>query len=101
MVRRRQFVDPLLPLPMATWLVTKDHVGTVLESRQLPPGKDLRAVMVEARDARIADGWAVTDLGSACSVVFCDRDGERLEIGIQRRDPAGPPPRGHSDHTPG
>jgi hypothetical protein len=100
MIRRRQVVDPLLSLPVATWLVTRDRVGAVSESRLLPPGTALRAVLVAARDARIAAGWAVTDIGRACSVVFCDRDGVRVEIGIQRVDPAGPAPRGHSDHVP-
>lgn len=100
MIRRRQFVDPLLALTVPTWLVVRDQVGRPLESLQLPPGTDLRAILVTARDARISAGWSVTELGRACSTVFCDRAGVRHEIGIQRVDPSESGPHGHSDPEP-
>lgn len=87
MVRRRQNYDPLLPIPAVTWLVTQDKFRNVLEFRELAAGTDLRAVLTAEREKRIADGWVAPEIGPVSSTFFCTREGERIEVGIMRRDP--------------
>jgi hypothetical protein len=48
----------------------------------------------------IAAGWACDDIGPRCTFYFCERTGERLQVGIERYDPDGPGPPGHCDPTP-
>lgn len=90
MVRRRTNYDPLLPIPAVTWLVALDMLRGVREFRELAAGTDLRAVVTAERAKRIADGWVADEIGSCSSTFFCSRDGERLEVGIIRRDPRKP-----------
>ena len=95
---RRTLYDPLAPIPAVTWLVVQDSYRHTLEVRELPPRADLRAILMAARQARVNDGWEATELGRVDSAFFCSHGGVRLQVGIQRCDPAQPMPRGHSDY---
>jgi hypothetical protein len=92
MPRRRTNYDPLTPIPAPTWLVARDRFGTVLDLRDLAPGADLRAILTAERERRLADGWAADEIGRCSACFFCTRDGERVEVGILRRDPRVPFP---------
>jgi hypothetical protein len=87
MARRRTNYDPLAPITEPTWLVAQDRFYTPLEIRELEPGADLRSTLNAERARRIAEGWVCDEIGRVCSFFFCIRDGERIEVGILRRDP--------------
>jgi len=55
---------------------------------------DLRHILLATRDMCKAKGWAVEEIGRRSSSFFCSKDGTRVMIGIERRDPANPTP-GH------
>jgi hypothetical protein len=97
---RRTRYDPLQPLPCPTWLVTRDKHRCPLESREITAGADLRAVLHSARADRIAAGWVCDDIGRSCGFFFAEREGERLQISIERYDSAGPGPPSHCDPVP-
>jgi hypothetical protein len=84
---RRSTHDPLQPRSAATWLVVRDQYGKLVEATELKPGVDLRKVLTAERDARAAAGWDAESIGAHCSFFFCKRDGVRLFVGIQVRDP--------------
>jgi hypothetical protein len=85
MVRRNRPSKPLQPLALPTWLVGRDLCRQPLEWRQLAPGADLRTILKATRSERNAAGWV-------CSLSFAERRGERVQVGIERYDPAGPGP---------
>ena len=85
--RKRASPDPLAPVNAVTWLVVRDALSQVLEFTELAPLADLRAVLSAARDARITDGWAAEEIGPRCAFFFASRDGERILVGIERREP--------------
>jgi hypothetical protein len=87
MVRRRQNYDPLKPITSVTWLTAKNQYGKVLECLELMASADLRAVLTAERTRRVAEGWVPDEIGRVTSSFFCTRDGERIEVGICRRDP--------------
>jgi hypothetical protein len=60
----------------------------------LAPMADLRSVLVAAREARRAGGWTVEEIGHRSSSFFCSKNGRRVMVGIERRDPAKPPSMG-------
>jgi hypothetical protein len=88
--RKRSAPDPLAPVNAVTWLVVRNRLGFVLESSQLTPHTDLRATLTAARDARNSSGWQADEICGACSFFFASRAGERVLIGIERREPQGP-----------
>jgi hypothetical protein len=81
---RRSAPDPLPPVDAPTWLVVRDACSQLLELAELPPRADRRAVLVGAREARIADGWRADEIRPRCSFFFAARAGERIMIGIER-----------------
>lgn len=81
---RRSAPDPLEPIDAPTWLVVRDMCSQLLESTELPPRADQRAVLVAARGARIARGWRVTNIGPQCAFFFASRAGERVMVGIEQ-----------------
>jgi hypothetical protein len=99
-VRRNRPPDPLRPLPVATWLVVRDMSRRPLEWRRLAAGLELRAILGSVRDERMSAGWTCDDIGPLCNFFFAERGGKRLFIGVERYDPAGPGPLGHSEPTP-
>ena len=99
MVRRRRPVDPLLPLPAPTWLVVRNVHRQPLEWREIAPGVDLRAYLELARSDHTVAGWTCEDIGRVCSFFFATRDGSRIQVTVERFDPSGPGPPGHSDNA--
>jgi hypothetical protein len=63
--------------------------GQLLELTELPPRANQRAVLTAAREARIADGWQVDEVGPHCAHFFATRAGERIMSTIER-DPVRP-----------
>lgn len=96
-MRRRSRYDSLQPLDQPTWLVVRNVHSQAMDSRQVAAGANLRAVLTCARNERIAQGWGCQEIGRSCPVIFIERNGVRLQIGIERHDPEGPPAPGHSD----
>lgn len=94
---RRNRPDPLQPLQVPAWLVTRNQNRAPLESSQLAPGANLRAILQAARAARISSGWGCDDIGPSTGFFFAERAGERIQVCVERFDPAGPGPPGHSD----
>src|SRR5690349_1560440 len=84
---RRSRPDPLQPASEPRWLVVRDRLSRVLESHELAPSTDLRAVLAEAREARIAAGWECEEIGDRLAFFFCARDGERHMIVIEAQQP--------------
>lgn len=84
---RRSAPDPLAPIDAPTWLVVRDMCGQLLESTELAPRAEQRAILAAAREARIADGWKADEIGPRCSQFFATLAGERVMVGIER-DPA-------------
>jgi hypothetical protein len=87
---RRSSYDPLKVTPEPTWLVVRDKCTQVLEAQPLERGADPRAALTAAREARIAAGWKADPIGRASASFFCSKDGMRVMVGIERRDPAKP-----------
>lgn len=81
---RRSAPNPLAPIDVPTWLVARDMCGQLLERSELPPRADQRAILVAAREARIADGWHADEIGPRCAQFFATRAGERIMVGIER-----------------
>ena len=88
--RKRSAPDPLAPITAPTWLAVRNRLGFVIESIELTPGADLRAVLTAARDTRTATGWAAEPIGPSCGFFFASRDGERILVGIERQIPRSP-----------
>jgi hypothetical protein len=57
MASRRSTNDPLANCDQPRWLVASTMHHAVIDSREIPPGADLRAVMRDAQAAMVADGW--------------------------------------------
>jgi hypothetical protein len=81
---QRAAPDPLAPIDAPTWLVVRDMCSQLLERTELPPRADQRAVLVAAREARIANGWQADEIGPRCAQFFATRAGERIMVGIER-----------------
>jgi len=88
--RKRSEPDPLAPVNEPAWLVVRQFRDP-LEITPLTPMADLRSILVAAREARRAAGWTVEEIGGRSSSFFCSKDGKRVMVGIERRDPASPP----------
>jgi hypothetical protein len=84
------------PLQVPTWLVVRNKHRQPLEWRRLAAGADLRAILGCETDQRITAGCARNDIGPRCTFFFCERAGERVQVGIERYDPDGP---GHQAHS--
>lgn len=87
---RRSSYDPLKPVSEPTWLVVRDKCTQVLAVQLLERRADLRAILNATREARMAAGWRAEPIGRASSSFFCSKDGMRVMIGIERRDPSNP-----------
>ena len=72
---------------MTVDIVARNALSEVVESRALPPGADLRAVLVGEREARLAASWACEGIGPTGACFFCTRDGARQLVAIERRAP--------------
>jgi hypothetical protein len=88
--RKRSAPDPLASVNAVTWLVVRNRLGFILESSQLTPHTELRATLTTARDARISSGWQADEICRVCSFFFASRAGDRVLVGIERREPQDP-----------
>ena len=75
--------DPLVPVAAHRWLVIRDGYSRVVEYSEIEPLTDLRVVLSEEQERRRRAGWQDCDMPPRCAFFFCDRDGERLCIGIE------------------
>lgn len=89
MTSRRSSYDPLATRDQPRWLVTLTMFREPLNTREIPPGADLRAVMHEARTAMLADGWQPESDGYY-GFFFARRGDERVEVGLQSIPPGVP-----------
>ena len=93
---RRNRPDPLQPLQVPTWLVVRNKHSQATEWREIAAGVALRAVLHAALAERTAAGWACDDIGPVCAFFFAERQGERIQVTVERYDPDGP---GHPAHS--
>lgn len=87
MVHRRKTFNPLEPSSAPRWYVVRSMHGTVLESRRMAPGTDLKRVFVTTMLAWMDAGWQIGEFSSVTATFFCDRPPERRMVSI---DPAHP-----------
>lgn len=73
MSRRRNVLDPLEPTLAPRWYVVRSMYGTVLESRELASGTDLKREFIAAMLRWIDAGWKLGEFSSASATFFCDR----------------------------
>jgi hypothetical protein len=66
--RKRNPPEPFKPRRYPTWSVARDALSQVVPSTPLEPYGDLRAALMAARDARIADGWDCESVGRPWAV---------------------------------
>jgi hypothetical protein len=94
MTRRRTAHDPLEPTGAPRWYVVRSMHGTVIESRELPSGADLKRAFVAAMLQWIDAGWNLGEFSSASASFFCDRSPERRMVSIDPTDPRDVPMHG-------
>ena len=75
--------DPLTPADGPRWLVARDRHGRVVSCTELEPFADLRAVLTAERERRSREDWQCCHSPTRCAFFFCDRDSERLRVGIE------------------
>ena len=69
-------------------------------SSGLAAGADLRAVLQSALREHAAADWVCTDIGRAVGFFFAERNGERVQVTVERYDPNGPGAPSHCDPVP-
>lgn len=62
--------DPLTPINERRWLVVRDELSRAVECLELPPLTDLRAALVEEREARAQEGWAADEIAPGVAFPF-------------------------------
>jgi hypothetical protein len=87
MVRQRQRHDALEPTAAPRWYVVRSMHGSIIESRQLPTGADLKRVFLVAMLEWLDAGWTLTEFSSASAAFFCVRNPERRMISIDPTNP--------------
>jgi hypothetical protein len=73
------------------WLVVRDELSRAVECLALPPLSDLRAVLLDEREARELGGWQVEDVPPAAAFFFCSRAGSRYCVRIEAFAPGTAP----------
>jgi hypothetical protein len=87
MVRRRTAFNPLEATAGPRWYVVRSMHGTVIESRLLPAGADLKREFVASMLAWMDAGWQAGEFSSASATFFCDRGPDRRMVSIDSIDP--------------
>jgi hypothetical protein len=87
MVRRRATFNPLETTSAPRWYVVRTMHGSVIESRELSPGADLKHVFVTAMLAWMDGGWQIGEFSSNSGTFFCTRAHERRAVSIVPIDP--------------
>ena len=88
---RRPRPDPLAPVNAPRWLVVRDELSQPVEALTLAPLTDLRAALLEEREARAHEGWQVDEVAPRVAFFFCTRDGSRLCVRIEAFAPGTAP----------
>jgi hypothetical protein len=87
MTPRRALFDPLQRRDQSTWLVVRNMTGAILDSQEIPAGRDLKrrfaVAMIEWMDA----GWELGEFSSTGGTFFCAKGSERRMVGIQSSEP--------------
>jgi hypothetical protein len=65
---------------------------SLIESKRLEPGADLKAAFVHALAAYADAGWTLERFSSDLACAFCHRQAERLIVALECYDPAKPTP---------
>jgi hypothetical protein len=87
MTRRLHSHDPLEPSAAPRWYVVRSMHGTVIESRELPSGADVKRAFLLAMLQWIDAGWKLGEFSSVSAAFFCDRNPERRMVSIDPTDP--------------
>ena len=84
----------LIPLPQVNaprWLVVRDELSRPIEALTLAPMADLRAALLEEREARAQEGWQAEEIAPSVAFFFCTRDGARRCVRIEAFAPGTAP----------
>ena len=81
MPRKRNAQDPLEPTVEPHWYVVRSMHGTVIESRELPLGTDLKREFLVAMLRWLDAGWRLGEFSSATATFFCDPPTGAVEAG--------------------
>lgn len=87
---RRHIFDPLEPTKEPRWYEVRNMHGSLLETRPLPAGSDLKRVFVAAMLTWIDAGWQLGEFTSRSGTFFCTRGVERRMVGITPTNPGTP-----------
>jgi hypothetical protein len=87
MVRKRSAFDPLERSTAPHWHVVRNMQGTLIESRPVAPGTDLKRLFVELLLQSINAGWEIGEFSSTSGTFFCTRYPERHMVSIVPSDP--------------
>jgi hypothetical protein len=87
MVHRRAAFNPLEPTASPRWYVVRSMHGTVLESRRIDPGTDLKRAFITTMLEWMDAGWQLGEFSSVTGTFFCDRRPERRMVSIDPTDP--------------
>jgi hypothetical protein len=96
MVRRRAAFNPLEQTTAQHWYVVRSMHGTIIESRELSAGSDLKRVFVTSILEWMTAGWSIGEFSSATATFFCTRARDRRMVSIDPIDPHNTPVYGAS-----
>ena len=88
---RRTRPDPLTQVNAPRWLVVRDELSRPIEALTLAPMADLRAALLEEREARAQEGWQAEEITPSVALFFCTRDGARRSVRIEAFAPGTAP----------
>ena len=89
-MKRRSQHDSLAPISEPAFLVERNLSGDLLKSIPIEPNADLRAILTAAREAKMAQGYEVTDIPRLCSFFFYVKDAKKVLVSIERANPGHP-----------
>ena len=87
MVRKRSVFDPLEPTATPRWYVVRNSKGSVVESRLLAGGTDLKRFFIAQMLGWTDADWTIGEFTSRSGTFFCTRGNERRQISISPSDP--------------
>jgi hypothetical protein len=87
MVGRRTAYNPLEPATTPHWYVVRSMHGTIIESRQLSAGTNLKRAFIAAMLDLLDNGWSIGEFSSTSGTFFCNRSPDRRMVSIDPTDP--------------
>jgi hypothetical protein len=87
MVHRRIPTQELTSVNEPRWLAVTTPTHALIQHMEIPPGADLKAVLVKTLAAYVESGWKLEDFSSNNSSCFINRGADRLMIHIRPTDP--------------